>query len=216
MNQYWQSLSRVFAERQPREKVLISLCGLVVIILALQTWLLDPLLDRYQQQSSRLQTLQTNQHTMRNTIQQLQSQLSSNPDAEIDIELNHLQTHHQQLSQQLSERMGGLVAPSQMASLLQEVLSKAQALTLVSLASLPAEPIRLTESGVAGDAYFIHPVRLEIIGSYFAIRDYLAALESLPVNYYWRRFHYQVDQHPNGRLILEVYTLGTQKEFIGG
>jgi MSHA biogenesis protein MshJ len=62
----------------------------------------------------------------------------------------------------------------------------------------------------------VHPVRLELTGNYFAIRDYLLALESLPVKYYWRSFKYQVETYPQARLILQVYTLGSREEFIGG
>ncbi|WP_342651697.1 type 4a pilus biogenesis protein PilO [Vibrio metschnikovii] len=216
MSQYWQTLSHLFAERKNSEKRLISLCGLVIIVLSIQTWLVDPLLAQYQMQTNRLMSLQTHQQSMQNTIQQLQHQLSTNPDADIDIELAQLQAYHHQLTEQLAEKVGSLVSPSQMASLLQEVLEKSQRLKLESLISLPAEPIALQEPVVGAERYFVHPVRIELTGSYFAIRDYLQALENLPVRYYWRRFHYQVGEYPQARLLLEVYTLGTQKEFIGG
>ncbi|MCG6282615.1 MSHA biogenesis protein MshJ, partial [Vibrio diabolicus] len=42
------------------------------------------------------------------------------------------------------------------------------------------------------------------------------ALESLPVKYFWRSFKYQVETYPQARLILQVYTLGSREEFIGG
>lgn len=122
----------------------------------------------------------------------------------------------QEISELLAAKMTSMVAPSEMPNLLESVLKQGQQLKLVSLESLPAEPIvRATESRSESE-YYIHPVRMELTGSYFAIRDYLQALEALPVKYYWRHFHYRVESYPQARVILEVYTLGSREEFIGG
>ncbi|MGC9423250.1 type II secretion system protein GspM [Vibrio sp.] len=215
MRVLWNKLNQAFNQRLPREKWLISGCGLVVIIVSLQTFLIDPLLTRHQIQSNRLASLQSSNQGMQLAVQQLQHELSKDPDADIEIELTQLKAQHQQLSAQLDQVMENLVSPSQMAKVLREVLEKSQQLKLLRLTSLPAEPMGEQQDEYSSQ-YFIHPVRMELTGSYFAIYDYLAALEGLPVNYYWRRFHYQVVQYPQAKLILEIYTLSSRKEFIGG
>ncbi|MCG3721785.1 MSHA biogenesis protein MshJ [Vibrio cincinnatiensis] len=217
MKQRWKELSQLFNQRSIREKWLIAGCGFVLVVMSLQMVLIDPLLANHQRQSRQLSNYQSSNQSMKMAIQQLQHELSKNPDAEIDIELAQLQSQNQQLTARLDEVMETLVSPSQMAQVLQDVLDKSNKLKLVSLASLPAEPINPPqEEGANTSQYFVHPVRIELTGNYFAIRDYLAALENLPVNYYWRRFHYQVVQYPQATLVLEVYTLGSRKEFIGG
>ncbi|MCG3730089.1 type II secretion system protein GspM [Vibrio cincinnatiensis] len=216
MKQRWNELNQVFNQRSPREKWLIGGCGFVVMVMSLQIALIDPLLVSHQLQSNKLSNLQSSNQSMQMAVQQLQHELSKNPDAEIDIELDQLKAQNQQLTAQLDEVMETLVSPSQMAQVLQDVLDKSNKLKLVSLTSLPAEPINPQDDDANASSYFVHPVRIELTGNYFAIRDYLAALENLPVNYYWRRFQYQVVKYPQAQLVLEVYTLGSRKEFIGG
>lgn len=212
----WKELNQAFNQRSLREKWLIGGCAVVVIVMSLQIALIDPFLAQHQGQSRKLSSLQSTNKTMQATVQQLQLELSKNPDAEIDIELEQLQLQNQQLAKQLDEVMTTLISPSQMAQILQDVLEKSNYLKLLSLSSLPAEPINQQDELSSDSQYFVHPVRIELTGSYFAIRDYLQALENLPVNYYWRQFQYQVEKYPQARLVLEVYTLGSRKEFIGG
>lgn len=213
MNEHWQKWSQQFEGRAPREKWLIAICGLIVITMVLQTLLIDPLLQQRKDAQQKLMSQQSANQRMESEIIILQRELAKDPNAEIIKELEQLQQQSQELSMQLSEVMSNLVSPSQMANLLQSVLDHSAKLKLVSLTSLPASPINETDSNVE---YFLHPVRMELNGTYFAIRDYLHALESLSVKYYWRSFHYQVETYPNAKLVLEVYTLGTREEFIGG
>lgn len=213
MNERWQKWSQQFEGRAPREKWLIAICGLIVITMVLQTLLIDPLLQQRKDAQQKLMSQQSANQRMESEIIILQRELAKDPNAEIIKELEQLQQQSQELSMQLSEVMSNLVSPSQMANLLQSVLDHSAKLKLVSLTSLPASPINETDSNVE---YFLHPVRMELSGTYFAIRDYLHALESLSVKYYWRSFHYQVETYPNAKLVLEVYTLGTREEFIGG
>mgnify|MGYP006232369151 FL=1 len=103
-----------------------------------------------------------------------------------------------------------------MSQLLESVLNAGSGLKLESLESLKPEPISNNKETSEYSGYFLHPVRMELTGSYFSISAYLQALESLPVSYYWRTFKYSVEEYPNARLVFEVYTLGTRQEFIGG
>lgn len=103
-----------------------------------------------------------------------------------------------------------------MARLLEGVLAGTKGLKLVSLESMAAEPIAGGADNQTQTGYYLHPVKIELTGSYFSILSYLNTLESLPVKYYWRSFNYTVEEYPTARLILEVYTLGTRQEFIGG
>ncbi|WMN55762.1 MSHA biogenesis protein MshJ [Vibrio fluvialis] len=216
MKQRWNVWSDAFAKCSQREKLLISLCGLVAVVFISLTLLVDPLVAQYGQQQTRLQGLTSSNQSAQLTIQQLQVALKKNPDESIDKEFATLQEQSQSLSMELANSTESLVSPTQMATLLQTVLDNSTKLKLISLQSLPAEPIVPSKEDPSAVKYYVHPVRLELTGNYFAIRDYLLALESLPVKYYWRSFKYQVETYPQARLILQVYTLGSREEFIGG
>ena len=142
--------------------------------------------------------------------------MNKDPDKELDLEREKLLRERDALSLELAEMLHGLISPSQMSQLLESVLNASNGLKLESLESLKPEAISNNKESSEYSDYFLHPVRMELTGSYFDIAAYLEALESLPVSYYWRTFEYTVEEYPKARLVFEVYTLGTRQEFIGG
>lgn len=216
MKAQWQKMGEKFANLSPREKWLITLCCFVVILIGISVLLLEPALKNAQALKQQLVTTEQNNQRLEGEILVITAKLTKDPDQSINIEYKRLLQESQHLSEKLAKVIENLISPSQMAKLLEDVLKGSKGLTLVSLESLKAEPIIKNQSSENYAGYYLHPVRLELTGNYFAILNYLETLETLPVNYYWRSFNYQVEKYPQARLILEVYTLGTREEFIGG
>ncbi|HHC7311038.1 TPA: type II secretion system protein GspM [Vibrio campbellii] len=216
MNEFWSSLEERFDEMSAREKVLIALCGLVTVVMLLFTLVLEPKLNEVNSNDKQLRNSKlTNQQTEIEVLR-IQAQLKKDPNAEIDQAISQLLTESQHLSMQLSEIIEHLITPSQMASLLESVLEQQSGIHLVSLQTLPAEPITEDKEASQYSGYYVHPVRMELTGDYFSIANYLTKLEGLPASYYWRSFSYNVEDYPKAKLVLEVYTLGSREEFIGG
>ncbi|MCG9576345.1 MSHA biogenesis protein MshJ [Vibrio tubiashii] len=216
MQQYWKQWCDRFVQLSAREKGLITVCGFVIIILGLLTLLIEPAFEQNRATSQRITSTKLNVQRLEADILLMTAKLQKDPDQELNQEYKQLMVESQELSTQLAAIVENLIAPSQMAQLLEQVLADSKGLHLVSLESQTAEPIVSNESNSNLASYYVHPVRLELTGKYFAIVDYLEALEALPVKYYWRSFHYSVEEYPTARLVLEVYTLGTRQEFIGG
>ncbi|MFB1071071.1 type II secretion system protein GspM [Vibrio diabolicus] len=216
MNEFWISLEERFGEMSAREKLLIALCGLVVVIMLLFTLVLEPKLNEIISHERQLSNLkQANQKIEIDTLR-IQAQLKKDPNAEIDRAISNLLTESQHLSMQLAEIIEHLITPSQMAELLENVLEQQSGIHLLSLQTLPSEPITEDKEASQYSGYYVHPVRMELTGDYFSIANYLNKLESLPASYYWRSFSYKVEEYPKAKLVLEVYTLGSREEFIGG
>jgi len=194
MNEFWSSLEERFGDMSAREKMLVALCGFV-------------------RQLSNLK--QSNQKTEIDILR-VKAQLKKDPNADIDLEISNLLTESQHLSMQLSQIIEHLVTPSQMAGVLESVLEQQSGIHLVSLQTLPSEPITEDKEASQYSGYYVHPVRMELTGDYFSIANYLNKLESLPASYFWRSFSYKVEEYPKAKLVLEVYTLGSREEFIGG
>lgn len=60
-----------------------------------------------------------------------------------------------------------------------------------------------------------HGIKLILKGDYFKLRDYLVQLEQLEWQFFWQKFDYQLLEYPQGELHIEMYSLSTEKEFIG-
>lgn len=216
MNEFWSSLEERFDEMSGREKVLIALCGLVTVVMLLFTLVLEPKLNEVTSNDKQLRNLKQTKQQTEIEILRIQAQLKKDPNAEIDQAISQLLMESQHLSMQLSEIIEHLITPSQMASLLESVLEQQSGIHLVSLQTLPAEPITEDKEASQYSGYYVHPVRMELTGDYFSIANYLTKLEGLPASYYWRSFSYNVEEYPKAKLVLEVYTLGSREEFIGG
>lgn len=216
MQQLWLQLNDKFQALSLREKWLLTLCGLVVLSVMLLVWLVEPTVKANHALSGQLSSTKQTVQRLEGDILLATAKLNKDPNQNIDLEYKKLLTESQQLSEQLAQIIENLISPSQMARLLEDVLAGTKGLKLVSLESMTAEPITGGADNQTRTGYYLHPVRLELTGSYFSILTYLNTLESLPVNYYWRSFSYTVEAYPTARLVLEVYTLGTRQEFIGG
>ena len=216
MQQLWLQLNDKFQTLSLREKWLLTLCGLVVLSVMLLIWLIEPTVKANHALSGQLSSTKQTVQRLEGDILLATAKLNKDPNQNIDLEFKKLLTESQQLSEQLAQIIENLISPSQMALLLEDVLVGTKGLKLVSLESMTAEPITGGADNQTRTGYYLHPVRLELTGSYFSILTYLNTLESLPVNYYWRSFSYTVEAYPTARLVLEVYTLGTRQEFIGG
>ncbi|MGR5207498.1 type II secretion system protein GspM [Vibrio alfacsensis] len=216
MKEFWLSLEERFDEMSAREKVLVALCGLVAIVMLLFTLVLEPKLKEISSNDKRLSNVKLTNQKTEIDILRIQAQLKKDPNAEIDQDISDLLAESQYLSLQLSEIIEHLITPSQMAELLESVLEQQSGIYLLSLKTLPAEPITESKEASQYSGYYVHPVRMELMGDYFSILNYLSKLERLPTSYYWRSFNYKVDEYPKAKLVLEVYTLGSREEFIGG
>ena len=216
MQLLWHQLSDKFSLLSQREKWLLTICGLVIIGLSLLVWMIEPVLKTNQSLSGQVSSSKLSVQRLEADILLATATLNKDPDQKIDVQYKQLLMESQQLSEQLAEIIETLISPSQMARLLEGVLAGTKGLKLVSLESMAAEPIVGGTDKQTQTVYYLHPVKIELTGSYFSILSYLNTLESLPVKYYWRSFNYTVEEYPTARLILEVYTLGTRQEFIGG
>ncbi len=216
MNEFWSSLEERFGDMSAREKMLVALCGFVTVVMLLFTLVLEPKLNQISNNERQLSNLKQSNQKTEIDILRVKAQLKKDPNADIDLEISNLLTESQHLSMQLSQIIENLVTPSQMAGVLESVLEQQSGIHLVSLQTLPSEPITEDKEASQYSGYYVHPVRMELTGDYFSIANYLNKLESLPASYFWRSFSYKVEEYPKAKLVLEVYTLGSREEFIGG
>ncbi|EHH3741394.1 type II secretion system protein GspM [Vibrio parahaemolyticus] len=216
MNEFWSSLEERFGDMSAREKMLVALCGFVTVVMLLFTLVLEPKLNQISNNERQLSNLKQSNQKTEIDILRVKAQLKKDPNADIDLEISNLLTESQHLSMQLSQIIEHLVTPSQMAGVLESVLEQQSGIHLVSLQTLPSEPITEDKEVSQYSGYYVHPVRMELTGDYFSIANYLNKLERLPVSYFWRSFSYKVEEYPKAKLVLEVYTLGSREEFIGG
>ncbi len=210
----WTQLNDKFSALSAREKWLISLGVMAALIFLGFSLLIQPTYQAISTQNRLAEKSADKIRQLKTTSQALSQVLKKDPDTEVDAQLAQLHLELDNIKDQLAGFVDNLVSPTEMAQLLDLVLQKSARLKLVSLQSLPIEPI-MTEQG-NNIGYFLHPVEIELEGQYFDIQNYLIQLEQMEKQYYWRSFSYEVQEYPISKLTLTVYTIGAKQEFIGG
>ena len=221
MKHYWKLACRKVDDMSLRERVMIFVAAVSVVITLINVTLLDPLLTKQKSLSAQVVHHQEK-------MKELQAQMQDLLQARRDNELSPLHTRLAQLKQQLQEQDGylqsrsdRLVEPDKMASLLEQVLNKNDKLQLVELKTLPAS--LLVEPPHAVDAepqpglqkqIFKHGVRITVRGGYLDMLRYLTALEKMPAQMFWGEASLRVDKYPDAVLTLTLYTLSLDKTWL--
>lgn len=222
MKRYWELARARIDDMSLRERAMIFLAAVFVVVALINAILLDPLLAKQKVLSAQVVQQQEK-------MKELQAQMLSLSQAKRDDEYSPLRTRLAQLKQQLQEQDGylqgrrdQLVEPNEMAKLLEQVLNKNGKLQLVELETLPAS--LLVEKPQAVDAepqpdpqqkqIFKHGVRITVRGGYLDMLRYLTALEKMPAQMFWRETSLSVDQYPDAVLTLTLYTLSLDKTWL--
>ncbi|MFT6989354.1 MAG: MSHA biogenesis protein MshJ [Paraglaciecola sp.] len=218
LEQEYKKLSTKFLEVSLREQVLILFCGLVVVTLMMFTFLLEPQLEN----SKKLQQNNINAKkdiiTLEGQVAKLYNKIKTDPNDPVHERIAVLQRQIQGINKQLGAQTSNLVPANKMAGVLENVLTNSKGLKLIELQSLEPMPILLEqpEEGKEPKAgLYRHGVTLILEGNYFDIQRYLERIESLQWQFYWKKFDYLVGDYPTAIVELEIYTLSTNKAFIG-
>ena len=73
----------------------------------------------------------------------------------------------------------------------------------------------LSSSQDIGLNLYRHGIKITLTGDYFALQNYLRQLEALSWTFFWQEFDFKVKDYPMNELSIEIYSLGSKKEFIG-
>lgn len=122
----------------------------------------------------------------------------------------------------LSTVLHGVVSPREMARMVEQVLSRNRALTVVSVENLA--PVPLTEDAghaaadgakpAAAGGMFKHGLRIELTGQYLDIMRYLHTLETLPWKVFWGEVRLETMNYPLSRVTLVIFTLSLDDAWI--
>ena len=209
-------ISRDFIRLSDRERMLIFVAGLVIILLGGFVLFIEPALVDIDKQRAESQRQEREVQRLESQLAALQVELQEDPDAPLKARLNRINEKISELDGQLAAQTEDLVPAHRMPKLLERVLSRSSKLTLLEMESIaPKQMLQLEEGTDSATNLYQHGVRLILEGSYFEIQKYLQEVEDMPWRFYWKRFAYQVTDYPLAEVEIELYTLSTSQAFIG-
>ena len=154
------------------------------------------------------------------------------PDAQSRARLNTMQQEMGLLGSQLLALEHGLVPPERMGPLVDGILRANGRLKLVSMRTLPAEPLAAPGAAPAAAAapaanagaapaaatdvplLYRHGVEVTVRGNYLDMVDYMSALDAMPTRMFWGRARLDVETYPGARLTLTLHTLSLDRQWM--
>lgn len=197
---------------QPRERLIVFVAGLGLILLAWFLMLGESEMNRHARLLSEragveLQLADLDARLVQHAQQQ---EAAANPRQRL-AELERRTAH---VDGKIRDYATELISPTEMARLLERVLERREVLTLRRLRNLGAEDL-LPQDSPGENRLYRHGLVLELEGPYLAVLAYLDDLEALPWRLYWQTLEIDAGDYPVNRVLIEVATLSLHEEWIG-
>lgn len=210
----WQQWSERFLQFQLRERYLISLAVVGLLLWFGILYLLEPLWSKTaalkqqsQQTSAQLLVLQTQ-------IDEVQRALQQNPDEQLQLKIDLMAQQEGQLLAQIRSMTGRYISASQMVQLLEDVLATQAGVSLHAMENLPAQAVTLPGLVSSKPLLYRHGTKLVFKGSYASLQQLLSHLEQLPWQLHWAQLRYQVTKFPDAELQLELETVSEHDSYL--
>ncbi len=215
-----------------RERGAIFFCTIFVLYFACNIFLMQPLELKERRIKTQLQQKQAEQLALNLQIQDLVVDNNADPDRADREKLQALRSQLKEIESKVRESSQQLIAPENMAAMLEKVLLEVKGLELVDVRGLGAEPVIKTakplaegkdiqqvstESGLPGelDNAYKHGLRIEFQGDYLSTLQYVRALENLQWDFLWESLEFEVNEYPKSTAAITVFTLSLDKNWIG-
>ena len=214
---YLAPLNRALWEREPRERVLL---GVAVLLLIGALWYymsFQPQQQAIQSAQSQIQDAEEQIVDLQGEREELRAELEEDPDEQLREEIAELESELDSLRAEIGEEMPEFIDPGHMRRVLEELLARREGAELVSFQRLSAELMleSETEDDEEGVAIYRQPVRMVFEADYPSTVRFLSAVEGLPWEFAWEELSYEVTEHPQARIEIQLYTLSGHEVWLG-
>ncbi|AWL10781.1 hypothetical protein HMF8227_00273 [Saliniradius amylolyticus] len=211
---YWHKrLSEGFMALKERErKIVIFASAFLLLYLGFIGWI-EPGLNKQESYQQALTKHHNTQRALESELKALGASITD-PDASLIDRRKALQKEYEQLKQELSQKTTQLIPADRMRQVLSQLLQEHEGVSVLEVTSMPVSKLSVSEQ-VLSDTLYQRGFTIKMEGQYFQLQRYLADMELLPWELYWRRFDYRVTEYPTAQVTLELYTLSTNASFLG-
>lgn len=196
-----------------RERLIIFVAVLSMTILA---WFIATGEAAFKEHSREQVKLATAKASLADAQTELKVKRAAGGDPLVDVkaQLESVRARSAKVQETIDEYAAELISPTEMAQMLESVLSRQKSLTLVRLANADADDLMPT-GGQGAQGLYRHRFEMELEGPYLACLAYLEDLEKLPWRMYWQALDIEVIEYPKTRIRIDVATLSLDEDWIG-
>lgn len=216
MKRAWQRLAARIDEMSLRQRAMLFAAASLVLVALVNATLIEPLLGRQKTLIDRVNRDQSQLTAVRGQLQSVLNEGQADAKDPEQAALFELERRVADSERELAARRAALIAPTQLTGLLKTLLGKNPRVSLESLQVTPGVPASAPRTGQS-DALpelYKHGAEMTLKGGYFDLVNYLAELERSPARLLWGAAELQVEQYPEVRLKVQVYTVSSQRTLL--
>ncbi len=222
-----------FNERPVRERALLAITALVVVLFAGWELAVAPVVAGNEQLRSRQVSLSDTHASLMEQQVSLSEQLASDPSQVLRNQLTARKQRLERLNNELAETTGRLIAPRAMVVLLRDMLAAQDKLKLLGVDLLAPVPVferqSVSDRESAGESagngngndetaeplLFAHDAEIVLRGGYMDVLDYLETLEAMDARLGWVLLEYDSSDYPDNEVRIRVRTLSLDRAWLG-
>lgn len=223
----WQAWGEQFLARPRRERAILALA----LLLGGGFLLFNFGIDVVWQKTRALQAeaIATRTELLQQKAQLVVAQATSDPDATNRRRLAQLKDAMNAVNTRLTRFEQGMVSPLRMRVFLSDLLARSRGIELIELKTLPPEPVGSPAQDTSGkhaqdstqdtgntltEGIWQHGFEIRLAGNYLDLLNYLTALEAMPQRLMWNRLEFTSTHYPRNEVVLRVYTLSLDKDWL--
>lgn len=205
-----------FNERPVRERVLLTVTVLVVILFAGWELAVAPVIASNEQLRFRQVSLSDTRASLQEQQGLLTERLASDPSQVLRDQLAARQQRLERLNKELADTTGRLIAPRAMVVLLREILAAQDNLELLGVELMAPVPVFDKETDNDREPLlFAHDAEIAIRGDYMDVVAYLKTLEAMDARLGWVLLEYDSSDYPDNEVRIRVRTLSLDRAWLG-
>ena len=231
MKALWQQYSDKIDALAERERIMVFVALLAVLVFVMYTLFIDPAITRRTALATKMAQQQTEMQALQTQIAVLEKK-RADPDAANQVRRDGIKRQITVIDDTLKDMQQSLVPAQKMNAVLQDMLARHPRLQIVRMRTLPVTPLverpaPPEKSDAAAPApgapgkftagesnVFKHGVQITLQGSYADLYEYLARLEKLSWRMFWSRASLNAENYPRLTLTVTIYTLSLDKAWL--
>jgi MSHA biogenesis protein MshJ len=222
----WAQWAGKYAALTQRERAIVAAAVVLGGGFLIFNFGIDPFLVKARSASRAEASARTEVVQQSALLAQLTAQ-NADPDAANRNKLAQAKKDLAAVSDRLARFEAGMVPPGRMHAFLQGLLARDGAIEVIGLSTLPvtivgapaadkAEAVAKdkTVAPAADEGIYQHGIEIRLAGSYNSLLNYLAELERMPQRVMWNSIRLTVEKHPRNIMVLRVYTLSLDRNWL--